>query len=64
VSTTIEMAIKNTSQKTSLPRIEIGVYLVWLLSKNCFTPPFSIQPSKLMLWSTLVVTPWSTLAMM
>jgi hypothetical protein len=28
VSTAIEIAIKNTSQKTSLPRIETGVWLV------------------------------------
>jgi len=59
----IEIAIKNTSQNTSLPRIETGVWLLWLLSKSCFMPPFSIQPSKRTLLSTLVVIPCKTLAM-
>src|SRR5215210_3626877 len=64
VSTAIVMAMKKTSQKTSLPRMERGVWLVWDLSKNCFMPPFSIQPSKPMLWRTLVRMPCKTLAMM
>ena len=44
--------------------MESGVCRVWLRSKNFLMPPCSIQPSKPMLWSTLVTTPWSTLAMM
>jgi hypothetical protein len=64
VSTAIVMAMKKTSQKMSLPKIDRGVWLVWDLSKNCFMPPLSIQPSKPMLWRTLVTMPCRTLAMM
>src|ERR671916_994396 len=64
LSTAIVMAMKKTSQKTSLPRIESGVWLVWDRSKNCFMPPLSIQPWKPMLWRTLVTMPCRTLAMM
>ena len=64
VSTAIVMAMKKTSQKMSLPKMESGVWLVCDLSKNCFMPPLSIQPWKPMLWRTLVTMPWRTLAMM